>query len=251
LQERKQTIEIVHFMGDTTLYPHVSVDCVVFGFTGEKLKILLLTRTGVSDEGVYNDMKLPGSVIYENEDLDDAAYRVLHELTGIKNIYLQQFHSFGSPGRTQNPRDKVWLENAIHIKIGRIVTVGYVALIKIGQKLQAISNQYEAKWCDIDEIGILAFDHNLIVSKALEYVRSKLVEDPIGLYELLPKRFTEAELRNLHEIIFGQKVDIRNFHKKFTSLPYIVPLNEKQQNVAHRAARFYRFDKIIYNQLYR
>lgn len=90
-----------------------------------------------------------------------------------------------------------------------------------------------------------------MVEKALNYIRLKLVEDPIGLYELLPKRFTEAELRNLHEVIFGEKMDIRNFHKKFSSLPYIVSLEEKQQNIAHRAARYYRFDKIIYNQIYR
>lgn len=238
-------------MLESSLYPHVSIDCVVFGFTGEKLNILLISRSGISDDGCYSDMKLPGSVIYENEDLDEAAYRVLNELTGIENVYLQQFHSFGSPNRTQNPRDKVWLENSIHIKIGRIVTVGYVALIKIGQKLQSFSNHYEAHWCDITNIGTLAFDHNLIVKKALEYVRLKLVEDPIGLYELLPKRFTEAELRNLHAVIFGEKMDVRNFHKKIGSLPYIIPLDEKQQNVAHRAARYYRFDKVVYNQIYR
>ncbi|MBB3186689.1 NrtR DNA-binding winged helix domain-containing protein [Microbacter margulisiae] len=238
-------------MPESTLYPHVSVDCVIFGFTGEKLNILLISRSGINEEECYNDMKLPGSVIYENEDLDDAAYRVLHELTGIKNIYLQQFHSFGSPERTKNPQDIVWLENAIHMKIGRIVTIGYVALIKIGQKLQNFSDKYEAHWCDINNIGQLAFDHNIIVEKALDYVRLKLEDDPIGLYELLPKRFTEAELRNLHEIIFGTKVDIRNFHKKFLSLHYVVPLDEKQENVAHRAARYYRFDKIIYNQIHR
>jgi len=243
--------EITLIMLESSLYPHVSVDCVVFGFTGERLHILLISRSGVSEDVCYSDMKLPGSVIYENEDLDDAAYRVLHELTGIKNIYLQQFHSFGSPSRTQNPRDKVWLENSIHMKIGRIVTVGYVALIKIGQKLQAFSDHYEAHWCDINNIGALAFDHNIIVEKALDFIRLKLVEDPIGLYELLPKRFTEAELRNLHEVIFGEKVDIRNFHKKLITLQYVVSLEEKQQNVAHRAARYYRFDKIIYNQIHR
>jgi hypothetical protein len=137
------------------------------------------------------------------------------------------------------------------MKIGRIVTVGYVALIKIGQKLQAFSDHYEAHWCDINNIGALAFDHNIIVEKALDFIRLKLVEDPIGLYELLPKRFTEAELRNLHEVIFGEKVDIRNFHKKLITLQYVVSLEEKQQNVAHRAARYYRFDKIIYNQIHR
>lgn len=238
-------------MQETSLYPHVSVDCAIFGFDGEQLKILLITRTGESEEGRYSDMKLPGSVIYESENLDDAAYRVLYELTGIKNIYLQQFRSFGSPDRTKHPRDIVWLENAIHMKIGRIITVAYVALIKINQKLRGFADGYEAHWCNLSEIGQLAFDHNEVVEGALNYVRKKIEEDPTGMYELLPKKFTEAELRNLHEVIFGEKVDIRNFHKKFISLNYIIPLEEKQQNVAHRAARYYRFDKIIYNKSHR
>jgi ADP-ribose pyrophosphatase YjhB (NUDIX family) len=238
-------------MAETSLYPHVSVDCVVFGFDGEQLKILLLTRTGMSEEGLYSDMKLPGSVIYETENLDDAAYRVLHELTGIKNIYLQQFHSFGSPERTKNPRDIVWLESAIHMKIGRIVTVGYVALIKINQKLRAFGDGNEVHWCNLSETGRLAFDHNEIADQALAYIRNKMVEDPTGLYELLPRKFTEGELRNLNEVIFGEKVDVRNFHKKFISLRYILPLDERQQNVAHRAARYYRFDKVLFNKIHR
>jgi ADP-ribose pyrophosphatase YjhB (NUDIX family) len=238
-------------MSETSLYPHVSVDCVVFGFDGEQLKILLITRSGESDEGCYSDMKLPGSVIYENENLDDAAYRVLFELTGIKNIYLHQFRSFGSPARTQNPKDIIWLENAIQMKIGRIITVAYVALIKINQKLRAFSDGYEANWCEVSKIGQLAFDHNEIVKRALDYIRKKMEEDPTGLYELLPKKFTEADLRNLHEVIFGETVDIRNFHKKFMNLNYIIPLEERQQNVAHRAARYYHFDKVIYNKTHR
>jgi len=238
-------------MPETSLYPHVSVDCAVFGFDGERLKILLITRTGESEDGCYSDMKLPGSVIYENENLDDAAYRVLYELTGIKNLYLQQFHSFGSPDRTKNPRDIVWLENAIQMKIGRIITVGYVALIKIGQKLRAFGDGYEAHWCNLSEVGHLAFDHNEVLDRALDYIRNKMVEDSSGMYELLPKKFTEADLRNLHEVLFGEKVDIRNFHKKVIALNYIVPLEERQQNVAHRAARYYRFDKVIYNKTHR
>ena len=238
-------------MTETSLYPHVSVDCVIFGFDGEQLKILLISRTGESEEGSYSDMKLPGSVIYENENIDEAAYRVLYELTGIKNIYLQQFHSFGSPNRTTNPRDIVWLENAIHMKIGRIITVAYVALIKINQKLRAFGTGYEAAWCNVSDVGRLAFYHNEIVDGALAYIRKKIEEDPTAMYELLPKKFTEADSRNLHEVIFGEKVDIRNFHKKFAALNYIIPLEEKQQNVAHRAARYYRFDKVIYNKTHR
>ena len=113
--------------------PHVSVDCVVFGFDGEKLKVLLIERT--IEEQNFSDKKLPGSIIFEDEDLDEAAIRILNELTGLKNIYLSQFHSFGNPQRTKNMRDKNWLEKLTNMKIGRIVTVGYVALIKISRKI--------------------------------------------------------------------------------------------------------------------
>ena len=111
--------------------PHISVDCVVFGFDGEKLKVLLIERSINEQNELYNDKKLPGSIILTDEDLDDAASRVLNELTGLKNIYLSQFKSFGSPVRTANPRDVLWLERTTKMKIGRIVTVAYVALIKI------------------------------------------------------------------------------------------------------------------------
>jgi hypothetical protein len=126
-----------------------------------------------------------------------------------------------------------------------------VALIKINQKLRTIGDGNEALWCNLTDTGHLAFDHNVIVDAALDYIRKKMDEDPTGLYELLPRKFTEGELRNLHEVIFGEKVDVRNFHKKFIALNYIVPLEERQQNVAHRAARYYRFDKVLFNKAHR
>ena len=98
--------------------PHVSVDCVVFGFDGEKLKVLLIERTINEEEGFYSDKKLPGSIIYEEEDLDSAAKRILTELTGLKNVFLTQFQSFGDPDRTNNPRDINWLEKTTQMKIG-------------------------------------------------------------------------------------------------------------------------------------
>ncbi|HEY5508234.1 MAG TPA: NUDIX domain-containing protein, partial [Paludibacter sp.] len=111
--------------------PHISVDCVVFGFDGEKLKVMLIERSIDEQNELYNDKKLPGSIILNDEDLDEAASRVLNELTGLKNIYLSQFRSFGSPNRMNDPRDVLWLERTTQLKIGRIVTVAYVALIKI------------------------------------------------------------------------------------------------------------------------
>ena len=103
-------------MTEKTIYnPHVSVDCVIFGFDGEKLKVLLIERNIDEQHINYNDKKLPGSIILNDEDLDSAANRVLTELTGLKNIYLSQFRSFGNPTRTQNPRDILWLENTTQL----------------------------------------------------------------------------------------------------------------------------------------
>jgi len=147
--------------------PHVSVDCVVFGFDGENLKVLLIERSITEQNEMYNDKKLPGSIILNDEDLDDAASRILTELTGLKNIYLSQFHSFGSPKRTENPRDILWLENTMQLKIGRIVTVAYVALIKIDRKIQVKYDNTQANWYNLNEVAAmnLAFDHAEIINK--------------------------------------------------------------------------------------
>ena len=141
--------------------PHVSVDCVVFGFDGENLKVLLIERNIQEQNENYNDKKLPGSIIFNDEDLDDAASRVLTELTGLKNIYLSQFHSFGNPDRINNPRDILWLENTMKLKIGRIVTVGYMALIKIDRKIQVLPDNTIANWYDVKQLKnmSIAFDH--------------------------------------------------------------------------------------------
>src|SRR5674476_559432 len=157
-------------MSDQNLYnPNISVDCVVFGFDGEKLKVMLIERSIDEQNELYNDKKLPGSIIFNNEDLDEAASRVLNELTGLKNIYLSQFKSFGNPNRTNNPRDILWLEKTTHLKIGRIVTVAYVALIKIDRKIVFNTEDTSANWYDVNEINnmSLAFDHIQIIENGL------------------------------------------------------------------------------------
>ena len=158
-------------MPNSNLYnPHISVDCVVFGFDGEKLKVMLIERSIDEQNELYNDKKLPGSIILNDEDLDEAASRVLNELTGLKNIYLSQFRSFGSPNRMTNPRDILWLERTTQLKIGRIVTVAYVALIKIDRKIVFNADDYSANWYDVSEINnmSLAFDHVKIIEKGLK-----------------------------------------------------------------------------------
>lgn len=225
--------------------PHVSVDCVVFGFDGEKLKVLLIERTIKEQNELYNDKKLPGSIILQDEDLDSAASRILNELTGLKNIYLSQFKSFGNPKRTENPRDIFWLENTLHLKIGRIVTVAYVAFIKIDRKILNISENTQANWYDLNMVNNmnLAFDHSEIIKNALEHTRNNLDLEPHLLFELLPRKFSISQLRILHDVLYQTVSDIRNFHKKVAKMPYVIALDEMETGVPHRAARLYKYKK--------
>ena len=225
--------------------PHVSVDCVVFGFDGENLKVLLIERSITEQNEMYNDKKLPGSIILNDEDLDDAASRILTELTGLKNIYLSQFHSFGSPKRTENPRDILWLENTMQLKIGRIVTVAYVALIKIDRKIQVKYDNTQANWYNLNEVAAmnLAFDHAEIINKGLEYIRHSLDIEPHLLFELLPRKFTISQLRSLYDTVHQTNSDVRNFQKKVAQWPYVVMLDELEEGVPHRAARLYKYKK--------
>lgn len=227
---------------------HISVDCVVVGFDGDRLKVLLIKRVG-DDEGLaFHDMKLPGSLIYKDEDLDGAAMRVLSELTGLKNVDLIQFKAFGSKNRTSNPKDVRWLERAQKAQVESIVTIAYLALVKIDRALSRNLETFQADWVALDDIQDLAFDHNLIIKEALVYIRQYVESNPAALFELLPRKFTASQLRTLYELIYNKTIDVRNFHKKISLMDYVLPLEERQQGVAHRAARYYRFDKKLYNK---
>lgn len=227
---------------------HISVDCVVIGFDGEQLKVLLVNQVGEEDGKVYHDMKLPGSLIYMDEDLDEAAQRVLHELTGVKNVNLMQFKAFGSKNRTSNPKDVLWLERAIQSRVERIVTIAYLAMVKIDRTLDKNLDASQAGWMALEDVQTLAFDHNLIIKEALTAIRQFVEINPSMLFDLLPRKFTAAQLRVLFELVYDKPVDVRNFHKKIAMMEYVVPLEERQQGVAHRAARYYKFDKKIYNK---
>ena len=226
---------------------HISIDCVVLGFDGTNLRVLLVKRRGEDQAGEYNDMKLPGSLIYQDEDLDEAAMRVLHELTGVKDVPLQQFKAFGSRNRTSNQRDVVWLERAQQAHVERIVTIAYFALVKLDGPMQKIVDRESAVWMPVGEVGTLAFDHNLIIEEALKAVRREVENNRSILFDLLPKKFTASQLRLLTEIIYGRSLDVRNFHKKISQMSYVIPLEERQKGVAHRAARYFKFDRKIYN----
>ena len=227
---------------------HLSVDCTVLGFNGNRLEVLLIRRTGVEGGQEFHDMKLPGDLVKGQEDLDDAARRVLTELTGLKNIPLVQFHSFGSMDRTKDPKDVHWLEYAHQTHVRRIVTVAYVALVKIGRNLIHEMEGTEALWMPVDALPPLAFDHNRIIADAVAQLRMVASMDPSALYALLPRKFTVTQLRSLYEVVFGGRLDPANFYKKMVQMPYIVALDEYEKGVAHRAARYYRFDKNLYNK---
>ena len=223
--------------------PYVSVDCVVFGFDGKDLNVLLIERHIQENNNEYNDKKLPGSIIYMDENLDEAASRVLTELTGLKNIPLSQFHCFGDPGRSDDPRDVLWLEKTTHTKIERIVTVGYVALIKINRKITLDSEgDRSANWYNVREAdkSNLAFDHSLIIKKGLEYIKHWLNLEPDLMFKLLPRKFTLSQLRLLYDAVNQTKSDVRNFQKKVKQWKNLVMLDEQEKNVPHRAARLWR-----------
>ena len=215
---------------------------------GEQLKVLLINRIGEENGKVYRDMKLPGSLIYMDEDLDEAAQRVLFELTGIRNVNLMQFKAFGSKNRTSNPKDVHWLERAMQSKVERIVTIAYLSMVKIDRALDKNLDEFQACWVALKDIKTLAFDHNLIIREALTYIRQFVEFNPSMLFDLLPRKFTASQLRILFELVYDKAVDVRNFHKKIALMDYVVPLEEKQTGVAHRAARYYKFDRKIYNK---
>ena len=224
--------------------PHVSVDCAVFGFDGTNLQILLAERKLDGLCGLYNDKKLPGSIILEDENLDEAANRILKEYTGLTDIYLKQFQAFGNPNRS-TALDIMWLEQSAKHAIARIVTIGYLALIKIDHNVKVISDNTSLIWLDINELPDIhiAFDHREIINSALENIRRTLKHDPSLMFELLPKKFTMSQLRTLYDKIYQTRSDVRNFQKKMMQLSGVIMLDETEIGVAHRAARYFTFKK--------
>ena len=231
-------------MSPDFIHTYVSVDCVVFGFDHEnRLNILLVERHLDSERQI----KLPGSLIFSNEDVDDAAERVLHELTGIKKMVLKQFKCFADPMRASSQDDIKWMGTEYKHDIDRIITVAYLSLCKIDHKIN--STKYATvDWCPIEKVPALPFDHNKIISESLIEIRKWIESDFSIIFELLPKRFTIRQLYKLYSALSEKYIVIKNFHKKVSSFSYIIPLEEIEKNVSHRAARFYKFDAKIYKK---
>lgn len=200
----------------------LSVDCVIFGFDENKLKVLLIR----SDLKKYQSKwSLLGDLVKPEEDLDAAAYHILKQRTGLNDIFLEQVHTFGEVSR--HPA-------------GRVVTVAYCSLINIQHhQIKILDN--ELHWHEVDNVTDLAFDHQKIFDTCYLWLQKRVQEHPLGL-NLLPSKFSLRELQNLYEAILNIKLDRRNFRKKFFAMDFLVDLNEDEQNVPHRPGKLYKFD---------
>ncbi len=200
----------------------LSVDCVIFGFDESKLKVLLIRSDLKKYAGKWS---LLGDLVFPNEDLDAAAYRILKQRTGLNDVYLEQVHTFGNVNR--HPA-------------GRVVTVAYCSLINVQHhKLNILDN--ELHWHDVKSVSGLAFDHQQIFETCFKQLQKRVQEHPLG-FNLLPKKFSLRDLQNLYEAILDIKMDRRNFRKKFFSMDFLVDLKEMEQDVPHRPGKLYKFN---------
>jgi 8-oxo-dGTP diphosphatase len=214
-------------------YPRaaLTVDCVVFGLDDDDLKVLLIQRDLEPFEGRW---ALPGGFVRLDETLEESARRELSEETGIENVYLEQLYTIGDTDR--DPRE-------------RVVTVTYYALVKLtDHQVQAATDARNAAWFAVDDVPALAFDHAKILEMAHERLRGKVRYQPIG-FELLPAKFTLRQIQHLYEVVLDRPLDKRNFRKKILSMDILVELDEVETDVAHRAARLYKFDSRKYQRL--
>jgi 8-oxo-dGTP diphosphatase len=226
------------------LNPHISVDCVIFGFNDGNLKVLLIEREKISHGHLGgHKLKLPGNLISENEDLDTSAIRTLKELTGLDKIFLKQFAVFGAPHRLAPWEDLEWLRKTSGLKVERVVTVAYYSLIKISES----TITEKTIWQPIKDLPELIFDHNKIIQTALENLQNEIRNKPL-CFELLPKKFTLRQMQTIYESILNINLDNRNFRKKIRLLDFLIPLPEKEKDVNHKPAQLYRFDTHLYEK---
>ena len=215
----------------TSVMDSVTIDCVIFGFQEGSLEVLLIKHAIGIRKGEWG---LPGGWIKKEEGIDTAAERLLNELTGLKDIFLEQLKAFGKPDR---------------FPMGRIITIGYYALInKEKYDIKAGYTASEAKWFKIDKIPNLIYDHDEILKFSIQQLRRRVRQAPIG-FNLLPEKFTLLQLMKLYEEILGTEMDKPNFRRKFLRMKLLVDLKEKEKDVSHRAAKLYRFDDNIYKKL--
>ena len=209
-------------------YPHpaVTTDCVIFGFDGSELQVLLIER-GI--EPFKGKWAFPGGFLNMDETAGEGALRELKEETGLENAYIEQFNTYSDPGR--DPRE-------------RVITIAHYALVRI-QEVKGGDDAAKAQWFPIDEVPQLAFDHDKILRDAMRKLRERIHFEPIG-FELLPEKFTMRDLQILYESILGVKFDRRNFAKKMMHYELLNQLDETVRQTAKRDALLYSFNKENY-----
>lgn len=222
LKSGVKSLQVIQSEVESTNRIALSVDCLIFGFDESKLKVLLIK----SDLKKYlGKWSLLGDLVFPNEDIDAAAYRILKQRTGLSDVYLEQVHTFGKVSR--HPA-------------GRVVTVAYYSLINVQHhRLNILDN--ELHWHDVKSVESMAFDHQEIFETCLRQLQKRVQEHPLG-FNLLPKKFSLRELQNLYEAILDIKMDRRNFRKKFFAMDFLVDLKEMEQDVPHRPGKLYKFN---------
>lgn len=208
---------------------YVSVDCIIFGFNQDELSLLLLKRNFEPAQGEWS---LMGGFVQENESVDDAAKRVLAELTGLENVYMKQVAAFGEIERDPGER---------------VISVAYYALININEYDRELVQQHNAYWVNIDELPPLIFDHPQMVERARELMKERASIEPIG-FNLLPKLFTLSQLQSLYEAIYGEAIDKRNFRKRVAEMDFIEKTDKIDKTGSKRGAALYQFNNKAYRK---
>jgi 8-oxo-dGTP diphosphatase len=242
-------IEFIRY-GHKQYLPNLSIECVIFGYHNQELKVLIGKFIGL------NQLGLPGGFVRKEERLSSAAARILKDFTSLDHIYLQQFYTFGdSEERFKNLAEVLNLPEEIKSIAGednwllqRRVAVSYYALIDfVKADIQAKSMFNEFHWYPVTEVPHLLYDHNEMVEKALDTMRNQIYHQPIGR-NLLPEKFTLPEIHTLYETILNKKLDRRNFPNKLMSLGILVKLEEKRKIGQHRSPFLYKFDEAKYSE---
>lgn len=206
----------------------LAVDCIIFGFDDEDLKILLIQRDFEPEQGNWS---LMGGFMKDDETLDDAAKRVLYRLTGVHDIYMEQLYAFSEVDRDP---------------VARTISTAYYAIINIEKHNEELIEQYNAKWFSLKDYPKLIFDHKMMVEKAIRRLRRRTAINPIG-FELLPEKFTMRQLQKLYETILDKELDKRNFINKIKSMDIVIKLKEKDMTSSTKGSYLYKFDHKKYD----
>lgn len=232
-------------VNESDVLQSVSVDCVIFGYRENELTVLVRKEQVMMNGEMIEEWKLPGNHVLRNECLADTAARILKEQTGLEDIFAKQFKVFSSLDRlTRRPQDYEWLKPRLLDE--RVITVGFYSLINI-DSIDNTKLLEDAKWENVLHPIDLMFDHREILDEALVKLRNDLIHETL-VFELLPEKFTLTELQSVYEAIFDIEYDKRNFRRKINKMKYLVQLDEVQTGVSHKPARYYTFDREIYDK---